>query len=172
LDKNSAYVEQLTVADTNKPRQTIPTRYFISQTDNHLGEPMHYFETACLLLGRILLGLYFIIPGISKINNFAGTSAYMEQHHVPAISLLLPLTIALQLSCGLALIVGFKGKFAAITLAGLTLIISIYMHDFWQYTEGVERAHEMQNFIKNMAILAGLLMIAAQGTGRLSINNR
>jgi putative oxidoreductase len=132
---------------------------------------MHYFETACLLVGRILLGLYFIIPGISKITNFAGTSAYMEQHHVPAISLLLPLTIALQLSCGLALIVGFRGKIAAFILAGLTLMISFYMHNFWNYTEGMERAHEMQNFIKNMAILAGLLVVSAQGTGRLSINS-
>ena len=49
-----------------------------------------------------------------------------------------------------AIIVGFKGKFAAFILAGLTLVISIYMHDFWTMTEGMERAHETQNFFKNM----------------------
>ena len=133
---------------------------------------MHYFETAILLCGRSLLGFYFIVPGLSKIVNFAGTTTYMEQHQVPAIALLLPLTIVLQLSCGLALIVGYRGKFAAIILAGLTLAISIYMHDFWNYAEGMERAHEMQNFIKNLAIAGGLLVLGALGTGRLSIHNR
>jgi putative oxidoreductase len=45
-------------------------------------------------------------------------------------------------------------------LAGLTLVISVFMHDFWGMEEGLERAHEMQNFVKNMAIMAGLLYVA------------
>jgi putative oxidoreductase len=85
---------------------------------------------------------------------------------------LLVLTIILQISAGAAIIVGFKSQFAAFILAGLTLIISIYMHNFWDLPEGGNVAHETQNFVKNMAIMAGLLMIAARGTGRFSIDNR
>jgi putative oxidoreductase len=78
----------------------------------------------------------------------------------------------MQLSAGAALIIGYKGKVAAFLLAGLTLVICIYMHNFWAMEEGVERVHEMQNFIKNMAIMAGLLIVAAQGLGKFSVDNR
>ena len=45
-------------------------------------------------------------------------------------------------------------------LAGLTLLISLFMHDFWNSYEGGNSAHETQNFVKNMAIMAGLLYVA------------
>jgi putative oxidoreductase len=128
-------------------------------------------ENVCLLIGRFLLGLYFILPGISKITGYEGTVAYMEAHNVPMISALLPLTILMQLALGVALMIGFKGNFAALLLAGLTLVISVYMHNFWDFSEGIERNHETQNFFKNMGITAGLLMVAALGTGRFSIDN-
>jgi putative oxidoreductase len=131
---------------------------------------MNKLETVWLLAGRFLLGLYFIIPGIRKITSFDGMTAYMQAHDVPMISILLPLTIIIQLSAGAAIIVGYKGKIAAVLLAGLTLLISIYMHNFWAMEENV--AHEMQNFIKNMAIMAGLLFVAAQGTGKFSMDKR
>ena len=130
------------------------------------------FERTCLLTGRALIGLYFILPAISKIADFEGTAKYMAAHDVPMIPVLLVLTIIIQLSAGSALIVGFKGKWAAFLLAGLTLVISLSMHHFWTYEDGLEKAHELQNFFKNMGIVAGLLIVAALGTGPLSLDNR
>jgi len=129
-------------------------------------------ENSCLLLGRFLMGGYFIMPAISKLNNFSGTSAYMEQHNVPMVSVLLVVTIIIQLVCGAAIIAGFKGKQSAFILAGLTLVISIFMHNFWGMAEGVARSHELQNFFKNMGIMAGLLMITGLGTGKFSLDQR
>ena len=53
-------------------------------------------ESATLTLGRSLLGLYFLLPGIMKITGYAGSAAYMHQHEIPMVNLLLPLTIVLQ----------------------------------------------------------------------------
>ncbi|WP_439101376.1 DoxX family protein [Congregibacter sp.] len=117
-------------------------------------------QRALLLSGRALLGLYFIIPGISKITGFAGMVQYMTDHNVPLVQPLLVLTIILQLGCGACLVAGWRTQIMAFVLAGLTLVISIYMHNFWALEEGLQRAHEMQNFIKNMAIMAGLLYVA------------
>lgn len=133
---------------------------------------MNIVENASVLLGRLLLGTYFTLPGVQKITNFEMMSQYMSKHDVPLISILLPLTIVLQIAGGLALIVGFKGKFAAFILAGLTLIISIYMHNFWDLPEGGNVQHETQNFFKNMGIMAGLLMVFALGTGKFSLDNK
>ena len=46
------------------------------------------------------------------------------------------------------------------------------MHNFWGMEEGVARMPEMQNFVKNMAIMGGLLVAATLGTGKFSIDNR
>lgn len=129
-------------------------------------------ETIVLLAGRFLLGLYFILPGVQKITNFEGMSQYMAKHSVPMIDFLLPLTILLQIIGGIAIIIGFKGKIAAFMLAGLTLVISIFMHNFWNLPEGSNLAHETQNFVKNMAIMAGLLVLAARGCGQWSVDNK
>jgi len=133
---------------------------------------MNHLQNVCLLAGRILMGAYFILPGIQKIIGFEAMTNYMAAHGVPMISVLLPLTILVQLSAGAAIIVGYKGNVAAFILAGLTFIISIFMHDFWTMTEGIEQAHELQNFVKNMAIMSGLLIMAALGTGKFSLDNK
>ncbi|TDF35163.1 DoxX family protein [Alteromonadaceae bacterium M269] len=133
---------------------------------------MNLIEIPCLLVGRLLLGLYFILPGLQKITQFETMSQYMASHNVPFVPVLLVITIVIQIAAGLALIIGYKSRFAAFILAGLTLVISIYMHNFWNLPEGGDVAHETQNFVKNMAIMAGLLIVAARGTGRFSLDNR
>ena len=117
-------------------------------------------QRACLITGRALLGLYFIIPGITKITGWSAMSAYMEQHGVPMIPMLLALTTLLQIGGGACLVIGNRARLMAFLLAGLTLAISLFMHDFWNVYEGVDQGHETQNFIKNMAIMAGLLYVA------------
>ena len=85
----------------------------------------------------------------------------MSLHNVPFVNILLPVTIFLQVVLGSALIVGYRIKEAAIVLAALTICINIGMHDFWNEYPNTNAGHEMQNFIKNLAILSGLLVLSA-----------
>lgn len=111
--------------------------------------------------GRVLLGLYFLLPGISKIVGFDATSAYMATHGVPMVGIALVVTIVLQIGGGTALIIGWQTRPTALMLAAITLLINLLMHDFWNVYEGLSQAHETQNFVKNLAIMAGLLALAA-----------
>ncbi len=123
--------------------------------------------------GRVLLGLYFVIPGVRKILAFDGTGQYMATHGVPLISVLLPITIMLQVGGGAALIAGWRTRAIALMLAGMTLVINVFMHDFWNVYEGLSQQHETQNFIKNLAIMAGLLTLTAgPAVQSLSLDNR
>ncbi len=131
-----------------------------------------WFSTTVLLVGRFLLGLYFILPGISKITGFEATSAYMAAHGMQMIPVFLVLTIVLQIGGGIALIVGAWTRIVAFVLAGLVLVISIVMHDFWNFAEGMERAHETQNFVKNLAVMAGILVLSGHGAGPVSWDAR
>ena len=130
-------------------------------------------ESVLGVTGRFLLGLYFVLPGITKITGYGGTEQYMLQHGVPFTAALLPLTIILQTGGGAALILGSQTRAMALMLAGMTIVINLFMHDFWNVYEGLSQAHETQNFVKNLAIMAGLLALAAGPSAQaLSLDRR
>ena len=118
-------------------------------------------EKTFITVGRMLLGLYFFLPGISKIPTYSGTTEYMLLHNVPLTGVLLPLTIVLQIVFGVMLIIGYRIKESALILAALTIFINIGMHDFWNEYPNTDTGHETQNFVKNLAIFAGLLVLSA-----------
>ena len=125
------------------------------------------FELLCSTSGRIIMGLYFIGPGaLLKISNMEGTSAYMADNGMIFISFFLILTIIIQLFGGIAMVVGYRVKPVAFILAGLTLVISVVLHDFWNVPD------QTQNFIKNMGIMAGLLVSAGLGAGGWSLDSK
>ena len=118
-------------------------------------------EKTFITVGRVMLGLYFLLPGISKIPTYTGTTEYMLLHNIPLASILLPITIVLQVGLGVMLIIGYRIKESAIILAALTIFINIGMHDFWNEYPNTDAGHETQNFVKNLAIFAGLLVLSA-----------
>ena len=117
-------------------------------------------ENTFITVGRMLLGLYFLLPGISKIPTYAVTTEYMLLHNIPLASILLPITIVLQIGLGAMLIIGYRIKESALILAALTIFINIGMHDFWNEYPNTDTGHETQNFVKNLAIFAGLLVLS------------
>ena len=125
------------------------------------------FELLCSTSGRVTLGLYFFGPGaLIKIANMDGTSAYMAEQGMIFIYFFLILTILIQLFAGIAMVVGYQVKLVAFVLAGLTLVINVVLHDFWNVPD------QTQNFVKNMGIFAGLLVLAGLGGGGWSIDGR
>lgn len=129
-------------------------------------------ENLLTTTGRVLLGIYFILPGINKITDFSGNSQYMAEHGMVLIPFFLVLTIIIQVGGGLAMVAGLQTRIVAFVLAGLTLVISVVMHDFWTMEPGLQTSHETQNFVKNMAIMAGLLVAAGLGGGAWSVDSR
>jgi putative oxidoreductase len=104
----------------------------------------------------------FIISGFTKIPGYAGTQQYMVAMGVPGI--LLPLVILIELGGGLALLLGFKAKWAALALALFSIISALIFHrDFGNQMQVI-------NFMKNFAIAGGLLMVVQFGPGKPSID--
>ncbi|MDA9660662.1 DoxX family protein [Gammaproteobacteria bacterium] len=118
-------------------------------------------EKTFITIGRGLLGLYFLYPGITKIPSYGFMVEYMTLHNIPFVTILLPITILLQVVLGLMLITGYRIKESAIILAVLTLFINFGMHDFWNQYPNTDAGHELQNFVKNLGIFAGLLVLSA-----------
>lgn len=117
-------------------------------------------ERIAVTLGRCLLGLYFFAPGLSKITSYQAMLDYMTLHNIPAPGLLLPLTTLLQIGGGLSLMAGYRIREIALMFAGMTLLINLGMHDFWNSYPETDPGHELQNFVKNLGIFAGLLVMS------------
>ena len=121
-------------------------------------------DKALELSGRILLGHIFLLAGINKIPAYEGTAGCMEAMGVRG--MLLPLVILLKIPGGLALIIGFKTRWAAIALAGFTIVAAILFHaDFSDQTR-------MILFMKNWAITGVLLLVYVYGAGEISIDRK
>ncbi|NRB23702.1 DoxX family membrane protein [Shewanella sp.] len=120
-------------------------------------------ELALITSGRVLLALYFLLPGIMKFVSWDMHVALMAKHNMLMIPVLLATAGALEILAALALMANRYTVPVSLMLAGLVVLINFSLHDFWNYS-GIEAAHEMQNFIKNLAILAGLLVLAGHSS--------
>ena len=110
-------------------------------------------------LGRLLLGIYFLLPGISKFLLFESNFDVVLERQVPFPTFSLFLIGVLQIIFGLLLILGRKVSLSSLVLVIVTLLINFYIHDFWNMSGEESQQHETQNFIKNLGIIAGLLLL-------------
>ena len=117
------------------------------------------FDKYIYLTGRILIGLYFLIPGIFKILSFSEYIEIVTINNVPFPALSLILVILCQLIFGSSIVLGRFLKVGSIVLALNVVLFNFYIHDFWNINEIINKNHEIQNFIKNTAIIAGLLVL-------------
>jgi putative oxidoreductase len=125
---------------------------------------MNTVQNVFELAGRSLLAVLFLLSGLGKIGAYAGTAAYMSSLGVPGA--LLPVVIATEVLCSLAVIVGWKTRVIAFLLAGFSLLTAVIFHNnFGDQTQ-------MIMFLKNVSITGGLLLLVANGAGPLSADRR
>ena len=118
-----------------------------------------------ITIGRVLLGLYFLLPGLMKAAGPAQTVAYMESHNIAFATPLMWIATVTNIVGGLLLITGRHVKLVAYGFVVYVLLVNVMLHDFWAVApDMVER--ETQNFIKNLGILAGLLVLAGHAPAR------
>ena len=126
---------------------------------------------ALILVGRILLALMFVLAGLSKVTGFEGTVGYIASKGLPVPALLAIGTIALEVLGGLALIIGWQTRWAALALALFTLAASVIFHNFWAVAADQQFVQQLM-FMKNMSVAGGMLVLAAFGAGSLSLDAR
>ena len=113
-------------------------------------------------IGRVLIGLYFLLPGIAKVFLFSANLEVVIAKEVPFPVFSLSIVAMAQIIWGSFIIFGKHLKISSIALAITTLLINFYIHDFWNLTGDPNQAHETQNFVKNIGILAGLLILSKE----------
>jgi putative oxidoreductase len=121
------------------------------------------------LAGRVLIAALFLVAGTRKILVWSTQVAYFAKLGFPAPEVMTALAIAIELGCAILLIVGWKTRSAAHLLAFFVLIATLMAHRFWEF-DAAQQANQLNHFLKNFAIIGGLLFVAAWGPGRASVD--
>ncbi len=118
------------------------------------------------LLGRLLIGLPFLMSGFGKLTAYGATTAYIGSVGLPLAPLGWAIAVAFEIGGGLLLILGFRAREVAFGVAVFTLATAIFFH------RNFADQDQMIHFLKNVMIIGGLLQIAHFGAGRFSLDAR
>ena len=128
-------------------------------------------ENLFVLIGRLTLAALFLPAGLSKITGFGGTVGYIESVGLPLAALGAIIAIVVEIAGGLALIAGLFTRISAIVLAVFTLLASVFFHAYWSVPADQAFMQQLL-FYKNLAVVGGLLVLAAHGAGQWSLDHK
>lgn len=123
------------------------------------------------LAGRLLMAALFLPAGFGKLTGFAGTVGYIASVGLPVPQLGAALALVIEIVGGLALVAGYGTRAAAFVLAVFTLVASYFFHGYWALPADQQMVQQLL-FFKNIAVVGGLLTLAAWGAGAWSFDAR
>jgi putative oxidoreductase len=123
------------------------------------------------LVGRILLALIFVLSGFGKITGFEGTVGYVASKGLPLPQLATIGAIIVELGGGILLALGWRARWAAVALFVFTGLAAVIFHSFWS-APADQVQNQMIHFMKNLAMMGGLLYVVVHGSGPLSVGAR
>lgn len=132
---------------------------------------MNTIERFSPLIARIFMSTIFLISGYGKLTGYSAQVDNLAAMGVPMAGFLIICAVVFEIGGGGLLLLGFKARIAAAALIVFTVIATLMFHAFWTF-DGPERAAETINFLKNLSIMGGLLMVVAYGSGAYSIDRR
>jgi putative oxidoreductase len=133
--------------------------------------PGTLIHDTALLLARLGLAAIYIQSGFGKTFGIPELSRTLAGLGFPLPPLFAVLAMLVELGCGLAVLLGFRTRLAALALIGFTLLASVLFHDFWTFGPP-ERQTQTIQFMKNMGLVGGFLALIAVGPGRFSLDGR
>lgn len=127
------------------------------------------YQNILSLIGRVLIAVLFVPAGFGKIAGFAGTAGYIASKGLPLPEVGVVIAIVVELGGGLLILAGFGTRIAALALAAFTLVASVIFHNYWGVPADQQMMQQLM-FFKNIAIVGGLLTLAAWGAGAFSVD--
>ncbi len=124
------------------------------------------------LAGRVCIAALFLPSGIAKIANFGAMAGFIASKGLPFPPLLAGCALLLEIAASLAVLAGWHTRWAALALVVFTLAAGVLFHNFWALPDAMAAMMQRQAFFKNIGIAGGLLLLAALGPGRLSLDAR
>jgi putative oxidoreductase len=123
------------------------------------------------VVGRALIGIIYIISGVSKIMDYAGTAQYMASEKMPMISVLEPAAIVVEIVFGLGIVLGYRARLSGLILAAYSIVATVIFNHFWNMPAGAMQATVMHLFWSTIVMVGACLFIAGMGPGTCALEN-
>ena len=125
------------------------------------------------VLGRVLLCTIFFMAAVgNKIPNFQAVAGYMAKVGVPAPQVMLAGAIVFLIAGSLSVILGYKARIGAALLLVFLVLATYYFHAFWTLSDPQARQEQMIQFMKNLGLMGAMLLVIANGTGPMSLDEK
>jgi putative oxidoreductase len=128
-------------------------------------------QDVILLLGRSALAAIFVYSSFNKLTHWDAFTASLAGQGVPMPEVLSVAGVAVEAMGTIAVVLGFKTRFAALLLILFTVVATLIAHRFWIFDDAA-RAMQAIHFMKNIAIVGGFLLLCAAGPGAYSLDRR
>ena len=128
-------------------------------------------QSQMMLLARILLAAVFLVAGIRKVMAVAASTGYLTKLGFPMPEVLIWVAVVIEIGGALLLILGWQTRRVAWLLILFVAIATAMAHRFWEF-DAAQYANQMNHFLKNLAIIGGLLFVAVFGPGAASVDKR
>ena len=122
-----------------------------------------------VLIARVLLASIFIWSGFGKLTGFEGLASGIAAKGLPLPTVLAAVAVAMELGGGILLLIGLRARWIGLLFVLFLLVITPMYHDFWNAAADAVMSQKV-NFMKNVAIMGGMLMVFAFGPGRYSLD--
>lgn len=129
-------------------------------------------QSQAMLVARVLLALLFLVAGIRKLMAVAATAGYFAKLGFPAPEAMVWLSIVVEIGGAALLIAGWQTRRAAWLLIAFTAIATAMGHRFWEFSDAAQYTAQLNNFLKNVAVIGGLLYVVVAGPGAVSVEGR
>jgi putative oxidoreductase len=126
-------------------------------------------QSFALAFGRACLALVFLASGAAKLLSWASVSGYMASREIPWPGFFLCGAVLLEIGGGLSVLLGWKARIGAKALILVLIPATLAFHGFWHEAEAEVREQVLQ-FLKNLSILGGLILVAVHGSGPWSLD--
>lgn len=124
-----------------------------------------------ILIGRVLLAWIFVGSAYGAITDFSGSVGYFRSLHVPAPELFTTITVALEVLMSAGLILGIGTRYCAVLVFLFVVVATAIAHRYWEYPAG-QQIGQYNNFLKNISIMGGAMLIFVTGGGRFSLDRK
>jgi putative oxidoreductase len=135
---------------------------------------MERVNDSLLLLGRLLMASLFLTGGIPRaLEGYGGGFAkYLRGLGVPYPEIVGVVAVAVMVLVPIALILGLWPRLSALVLIAFVIVATGLAHRYWEFPDAQQQQAQMNNFLKNIAILGGLLFYFVSGPGAWSLAGR
>ncbi|HEV2546631.1 MAG TPA: DoxX family protein [Stellaceae bacterium] len=130
-------------------------------------------EAPILLLGRAALAALYLPSGWSKLTNIAGFAGVLATKGLPGPAMAWAVVgAAVEFFGSLAILLGFKTRYAALLMIVFTLFAAFLSHNYWTITDPTAMRNQFIHFWKDIALIGGFLVLFTRGAGPLSVDRR